>query len=120
MELKEFRRAIKDYKLDLEEVDIDNIFNSFDVNGDGVLQLEEFMDMILGKLEGNRSAAVDEAFMKLSDGRGTPVPYNKIRDTFDPRRHPDVCNGRKTEDEAITDFLEIFEMHHNTFNNYEK
>ena len=31
-----------------------------------------------------------------------------------------MCNGRKTEDEAITDFLEIFEMHHNTYNNYEK
>ena len=48
LELKEFKRAMKDFKLELEEVDIENIFNSFDQNGDGVLQLGEFMDMILG------------------------------------------------------------------------
>ena len=111
---------MKDFKLDIEEVDIDNIFSSFDTNGDGVLQLEEFIDMILGEFGGVRAKAVAEAFDKLSDGRGVPVPYNKVRESFDSRRHPDVCNGRKTDQEALTDFLEIFEMHHNTFNNYEK
>lgn len=43
-----------------------------------------------------------------------------MRDTFDGKKHPDVCNGKKNEEEAITDFLEIFEVHHNTFNNYKK
>jgi hemerythrin superfamily protein len=31
-----------------------------------------------------------------------------------------VSNGRKTSEEAISDFLEIFEIHHNTFNDYQK
>ena len=31
-----------------------------------------------------------------------------------------MCNGRKSEEEAISDFLEIFEVHHNTFNNFAK
>jgi len=43
-----------------------------------------------------------------------------VRETFDGKKHTDVCNGRKTEEEAITDFLEIFEIHHNTFNNFSK
>jgi len=37
-----------DFKLGLEDIDIENIFKSFDNNGDGVLDLNEFMDMILG------------------------------------------------------------------------
>lgn len=37
LELKEFRKAMTDFKLDLEEQDIDNIFKSFDKNKDGVL-----------------------------------------------------------------------------------
>lgn len=54
LEFKEFKRAIQDFKLDLEEGDISNIFKAFDMNGDGVLDLGEFMEMILGRLEGAR------------------------------------------------------------------
>jgi hypothetical protein len=78
------------------------------------------MDMILGRLEGSRLTAVNQAFDKLdAQGRGS-VPYTKLRETYDGKKHTDVCNGRKTEEEAISDFLEIFEIHHNTFNNFTK
>ncbi len=51
--------------------------------------------------------------------RGT-VPKSKIRDTYDSSRHPEVCNGKKNEEEQLTEFLENYEVHHNTFNNYKK
>jgi hypothetical protein len=31
-----------------------------------------------------------------------------------------VASGRKSPDEVITDFLEIFEIHHNAFNSFKK
>jgi hypothetical protein len=33
---------------------------------------------------------------------------------YDASRHPDVKTGKKTEDEILIEFLETFEMHHNT------
>ena len=48
------------------------------------------------------------------------VKYQLVKNTFDGTKHPDVCNGRKTDEEAVSDFLEIYEMHHNTFNDYRK
>jgi hypothetical protein len=48
----------------MEESDIQSIFKSFDANGDGVLDIGEFMNMILGFLEGQRRKAVEQAFEK--------------------------------------------------------
>jgi Ca2+-binding EF-hand superfamily protein len=50
------------------------------VNGDGVLDLSEFMDMMLGQLEGARLQAVHQAFDNLdSQGRGF-VQYQQLRE----------------------------------------
>jgi Ca2+-binding EF-hand superfamily protein len=120
LEFKEFKTAVKDFKLDLSDEDIQSIFNHFDKNNDGVLDMKEFMDMILGDLPSNRYGAVLQAFNKLDmQGRGS-VPYSRVRDEFNAKKHPEVCNGRKAEEEALTQFLEIYEVHHNTFNNYKK
>jgi len=90
------------------------------MNGDGVLDVPEFMMMILGRLEGPRREAAEKAFEKFDpSGRGF-VQYRTLRDAFDGKRHPDFCNGKKTDEEVITDFLENLEIHHNTFNNFEK
>ncbi len=86
-----------DFKLDLEEQDIEHIFKTFDKNNDGTLDIKEFMDMILGELQGNREAVVVQAFEKLDARQMGFVPYAKIRELFDGKKHPDVCNGRKTE-----------------------
>lgn len=78
------------------------------------------MDMILGQLNSARVDAVEKAFAKYDpQGRGF-VNYRTLRDAFDGKKHPDVGNGKKNEEECITDFLEIFEIHHNTFNNFQK
>ena len=48
LEYKEFKKALQDFNLDLEEQDIQSLFRSFDKNGDGTLDVSEFMDLILG------------------------------------------------------------------------
>jgi hypothetical protein len=82
--------------------------------------MNEFMDMILGNLTGSRLDVVTQAFEKLDARQLGFVPYQKVKDTFDGKKHPDVCNGRKNEEAIITDFIEIFEMHHNSYNDYSK
>lgn len=76
------------------------------------------MSKILGQLNGPRQQAVDQAFKKF-ENRGF-ASYRNLREVFDGRKHPEVANGKKTPDEVVTDFLEIFEIHHNSFNGNKK
>lgn len=76
------------------------------------------MNKILGSLNPARQTAVDQAFNKF-DVRGN-ASFRSLREAFDGKKHPDVSSGRKSPDEVVTDFLEIFEIHHNCFNNYKK
>jgi len=82
--------------------------------------MNEFMDLVLGDLSGNRLQVVMQAFEKLDNRQMGFVPYQKVKDTFDGKKHPEVANGRKSEQEIITDFLEVYEIHHNTYNDYKK
>ena len=43
-----------------------------------------------------------------------------MKDQYAADRHPDVTNGRKTADEQLTDFIEIYDVHHNVFNDYNR
>jgi Ca2+-binding EF-hand superfamily protein len=46
------------------------------------------------------------------DGSGT-IELDDIRGTYNAKQHPEVKQGRKTEDEILMEFLETFEQHHN-------
>ena len=48
-------------------------------------------------------------FNKLDrTGNGT-ITLDDVRFNFNPRGHPDIAAGKKTEDEVLGDFLDTFE-----------
>lgn len=90
------------------------------MDGSGTLDLNEFMSLLLGELNDRRRAIVEQAWAKLDKYRNGSITLDVLKDSFQAHRHPDVSNGKKTPDEALTDFIEIYEVHHNCFNNYEQ
>jgi len=112
----EFRKAVRDFKVDIPEDYIDTIFAAFDLNRDGTIDYDEFLRIIRGDLTPQRLALVKKAYQKLDkDGSGV-VDLEDIRDVYNTSRHPDVLSGKKTSDQVLLDFLETFETHHNIMN----
>jgi calcyphosin len=113
---EEFKKAMRDFKVELPDEHLVIVFNAFDLNRDGTIDYDEFLRIIRGDLTPPRLALVKKAYGKLDrDGSGV-VDINDIRGVYNGTKHPDVMSGKKTEDQILTEFLETFEMHHNIRN----
>lgn len=88
------------------------MFDLFDDNKDGTLDYDEFLYKIRGEISTARMDAVEKAFDKMDqDGSGI-VDINVVKASYDAKQHPDVVNGKRTEQNVLCEYLETFEAHH--------
>lgn len=80
------------------------------------MDYDEFIRSLRGPMNQFRKRLVMQAFKKIDKDGGGYVDINDIKGTYNASRHPDVVQGKKTEDEVLLEFLETFEVHHNTVN----
>ena len=110
--LPEFTKACRDFKIGVSDDNVPILFEIFDTNHDGTLNIDEFLYAIRGELNDFRKGLVEKAFRKIDkDGNGF-LEIDDIRDTYNASKHPDVQAGKKTEDQILMEFLETFEAHH--------
>jgi Ca2+-binding EF-hand superfamily protein len=95
--LYEFSKACKDFKVGINEENVPLIFDLFDTNHDGTLNIDEFLMAIRGEMNDYRRTVVEQAFNKIDrDGSGY-ITIDDIKDIYNAKRHPDVVQGKKTE-----------------------
>lgn len=124
---KEFTKAMKDYKVDLNDQESRAVFNYFDSNGNGKVEIDEFIrslrvklvfvspsnsNSFQGEMNQNRVKIVTECFRVMDKNGDGVLRVNDIKGTYSARQHPEVKSGKKTEDEILGEFLETFEAHH--------
>jgi Ca2+-binding EF-hand superfamily protein len=68
---------------------------------------------IRGELNDFRKSLVEKAFRKIDRDSSGFIEIDDIKDLYNASKHPDVIQGRKTEEQILMEFLETFEMHHN-------
>ena len=89
------------------------MFKGFDINGNGEIDFDEFLRVVVGPMNQFRTQLVKKAYQKIDINGDGILDINDIKGKYDASRHPDVKSGKKTEQEVLQEFLETFEMHHN-------
>ena len=113
----EFAKACQNFKIGISEENVPVLFGAFDTNRDGTLSIDEFLMAIRGELTDKRLSLVKQAFKVIDkDGSGVLDP-NDIRESYNASKHPDVIEGKKTEEQILVEFLETFEAHLNLRDN---
>ena len=113
LDKEEFKKAMHDFRIGLNQQQVARAFDLFDRDGSGGISYDEFLRMVRGEMNPTRKKIALKAFAIMDkDGSGT-LDINDIRGTYNAKQHPDVKAGKKTEDEILGEFLDTFEDHWN-------
>ena len=101
----ELKYGLRDYGIELNIRELDEIFSYFDRDGNGFVDITEFLVGIRGDLNDRRKKMIRMAFDILdTDGSGY-ITVEEIADVYDVSQNPDVTMGKKTEKEALLEFM---------------
>lgn len=83
--------------LGFSDAEIGILFKAFDLDRSGLIEYDEFLRVIRGPMNANRTKWVDKAFAKMDkDGNGY-IDINDITGVYSAKKHPEVLSGKKTE-----------------------
>src|SRR5690348_5307732 len=111
LNFSEFKKASHDYQFGLSEEEIQKVFLAFDNTGNGQIDYEEFLREVRGQMNDFRIQLVEQAFRTLDRTRNGVVEIDDLKGVYDTSNHPDVKQGKKTEDQVLSEFLQTFEQH---------
>jgi len=112
LDKSEFNKALKDYRVSVTNDEGNRLYRLFDMNGDGTISYDELLRGVVGEMNPFRRNFVKKAFDKLDKNKNGFVEVDDIKDVYSAKNHPDVKLGKKTEEEALSEFLDTFELHY--------
>ena len=116
IDANEFKKMINDFRIPIDEKDIKNCFNEFDLDKSGSISYDEFLRGIVGEMNDFRMNLAKKAFKIMDKDGSGQIDINDLRGVYNAKFHPDVKAGKKTEDEVLAEFLDTFEYHFNLLN----
>lgn len=111
MNRNEFIKACKDFQVDVNDNEMQRVFDYFDRNRDGDINYDEFLLGMRGPMNNLRKNLVAQAFAKFDkDGSGV-VTTEDLVGVYNAKLHPDVRAGKKTETQVFQEFMTTFEAY---------
>ena len=117
---KEFHKFLDDYRFNIPANIEQKLFDTFDLNKSGNIDYNEFIHALIGKMNDYRTQIVERVFEQLDKEKRGRVPYDVIRESYNADKHPEVLDGKRTKQEVISRFIDLFEYHFNLLNSNKK
>ena len=106
---EELKYGLRDYGIDLNEKQLGAVMSYFDRNGDGTVDIDEFVLGLAPPMDARRLRLVKQAYATLDrNGDGT-VTIEDMKLGYNPSSNPDVKAGKLRSDEWLLQYLAEFE-----------
>ena len=109
--LPEFVKFCHNYRIPIVGKDINLLFEEFDKDKSGEINYEEFVYSFVGEMNERRKRLIKILFDSFDKNKTGFIDLDEIRNSYSPVNQPDVLSGKKTEDEALAEFLDNLQYH---------
>lgn len=106
LDIDDFRWGLIDFGITITKEEAQQILKYVDRDGNGTIDFDEFMRFLRGDLNDFRKNLIDQAYDKLDVNKDGMVKLDDIAAIYDASQHPDVMDGKKTEDEIFREFMD--------------
>jgi Ca2+-binding EF-hand superfamily protein len=103
------------YRIELSEIEIENLFNHFDKEKKNEIDYKIFLNEIMGELN-ERKKLIEKIFEKLDVKKENFITVKTIRENFNAKENFLVRKGKKKEQEILAEFMDLIEYHFNLLN----
>ncbi len=111
--INQFKKCLNNFRFNLPDDDIIQIFSDLDQEQTGKINYDEFIRVVRGEIPENRKKIVENIFYKVLDkNKNGNTNLEIINNEFVAKNHPDVLNGKKNEEEILQEFINTFEGNH--------
>ena len=111
LDREDFKWGLFDYGVRLSDEEFAMVLAHFDRDGNGVISFDEFLRALRDDLSPARREIIAQAYSKLDANCDGTVTFSDIRELYDASSHPDVLAGRLSSDEALRDFMSVWNRH---------
>ena len=106
-----FIAVFHEAKIDLDDNQLKHIFYKLDREGKGFISINDLLYLISNKnISEERKILIVDKFSKMDLQKFGYVDIQTVKNTFNPKGHPDVVNGIRSEYEVLNEFMLTFDI----------
>ena len=100
------------YNIPLTEEEAKEIFRLIDIQGEGYINHNEFLSVIIGTMNEERQKLVTDIYNLLDVEDEKKVPFKLLEMKFTPARAPDVIRRKRTPEDVRQEFEETLYLYY--------
>ena len=109
--LENFVNTCKNIGLNIPQNDIINLFSLLDFSQTGKINIDDIMNTIVDQMNEHRKLFVVNKFSKMDIEKQGEVKVSLLKEKYNPKGHPDVVNGKISEEEIYKQFCYTLDIY---------
>ena len=109
--LDDLHSIFQEMRINISLSDLSVLFNVLNGNENKIISSEQLINLIKGNLDERRKLYIIGIFANLDTEKKGEVTINFLKSKYNAKKHPDVLNGTKSQEEAFEQFCYSLDLY---------